>query len=196
MTMHPRSVFEWLDEVRKRPSMFVGDKVSALTVIAGYLYGYYVAMDIHGILEPGPRLAQEHFSTWLRLRGYREFASGWASVLQDAHGSAAFDKFFELADEYRTVSPRMMARVTLTERHAPTGKRVRYGMNGRMERPDRVEIIRYVPEPMHILRFHYGSRFVEHPLHGPNVDPVTVLDDAFAWVTDELGVTQDEWTIP
>jgi len=175
--------------------MFVADKSSGLPVIQDYLHGYYVALDMHGIVETSARLTHAHFSTWLRLRGYKEFALGWAWVLQQAHGDAAFDKFFELLDRYRNVSPTVVATVRLTDEQRQHGERAVDAMAGPMQQPDRIEIVQYAPDPVHIVRIHCGTRSIEHVLYAPPLAaPATTIDHAFSWVAERFGVDRAQWS--
>ena len=47
--------------------------------------------------------------------------------------------------------------VALDARHNPTGRRIFCGFDGRMDKPLRVEVMRYRPEPLYFLRLHYKN---------------------------------------
>ncbi|MDF9813266.1 hypothetical protein [Streptomyces sp. SPB162] len=97
-------VYDFLDEVRLRPGMWVHR--SSLQHLNSMLTGYRVALGVHDVEEafdfwnPG---SQSPFSEWLWQRTGRS-ALGWASVIErqaDATGQPAMDVFFELLDEFR-----------------------------------------------------------------------------------------------
>lgn len=128
-----------------------------------------------------------------------EHVCGWAAAF-DEHvpSDQHVERFFELLADFRTLDPVVVASVPLREHHQPTGKRVVIGHNGRLPRPDRVEVIRYAPEPLYFLRFHYADRLevqrllqAPHPKGGLTVE--TTLDHARAWVAAELDVAENEW---
>ncbi|MGO4456107.1 hypothetical protein AB4039_02010 [Streptomyces sp. M-16] len=97
-------VYDFLDEVRIRPGMFL--RRSSLLDLQSILYGYRVASEMHD----GPSMTIfEHFgpfSEWLWPRLGMRYASplGWAVEIEraaEAAGAPAVEMFFELLDEFR-----------------------------------------------------------------------------------------------
>ena len=99
-----RDFYEFLEEVRLRPGMWV--RGSSLTHLDSMLGGYRVASEIHGSAESfdfwdGP------FSEWLWKRlglGYSS-SLGWAVEIERAAQAAdvpPMEMFFALLDEYRS----------------------------------------------------------------------------------------------
>ncbi|MGW7469189.1 hypothetical protein ACWGJT_32130 [Streptomyces xantholiticus] len=99
-----RDIYDFLDQVRLRPSMWV--RSGSLLHLQSVLYGYSVACKIHGVPavtdfdQPGP------FSEWLCPRlGMRRSSLGWEVEIQRAAETAGvppLDMFFNLLDEFRT----------------------------------------------------------------------------------------------
>ncbi|MET8645556.1 hypothetical protein [Streptomyces sp. NPDC004675] len=99
-------VYEFLDEVRLRPGMWV--RRGSLQHLDSMLTGYRVASEIHGVEEPfvfgsggGP------FAEWLwkRLGMSYPSALGWAVEIErtaEKSGTSAMELFFVLLDEFRT----------------------------------------------------------------------------------------------
>lgn len=56
----PRNVFDWLDQIRRRPGMFVGESSAPLGIIETLIGGYYAALSVHGMVEPVPAMSN-HF---------------------------------------------------------------------------------------------------------------------------------------
>jgi hypothetical protein len=192
-TAHPRTVFDWLDHIRARPSMYIGR--GSLRELSWMVNGYYAALTMNGIVEDVPAM-HPHFDDWLHWRtGWPSLACGWAHAIASRHpGDAALPAFFQFVDEYRRLRPCRVATVELGPDHQPTGKRVRIGSEGRIERPCRVDIVCYVPEPLHFLRFHYGQRVQnQHLLQTASRGYVTGVEDAKRWVLDELQVDVALW---
>ncbi|MFP2926779.1 hypothetical protein ACLESO_16585 [Pyxidicoccus sp. 3LG] len=186
----PRNVFEWLDEVRLRPSMYF----ATLRDLEMLLEGYSVATWVHSIDE-GFTLDCRHFNTWLRFRRGWSTACGWADAVTRNSRSEeeAAQMFFALVEEYRQLRPTVRARVRLKKHHRATGARVVIGFNGRLEVPRVIEVVQYAPEPLFFLRFHYGARRVdEHVLHDNGRD-ATSLRFAKRWVGEEFQVRLAEW---
>jgi len=98
-------VYDFLNEVRLRPSMWV--RRSSLQHLESMLTGYRVALGVHNIAEPfdfwNPG-SQGHFSEWLWQRLGRHSALGWAVEIEreaEQAGRPAMQVFFELLDEFR-----------------------------------------------------------------------------------------------
>jgi hypothetical protein len=190
--MTPADVFTWLDWVRQRPGMYFTE----LDQLELLIDGYETALEVHNISERGPRMF--HFCEWLQHRTGWSTSCGWARAVHDhSRKRDGADTFFKLLDEFRLLQPTRLAWVVLNAEHRPTGKRVVIGSSGKMRRPSRVDIVRYRPEPLHFLRFHYGRRVVDaHLLSARAGGHRTTLRDAKRWVADELQVRSGEWRSP
>ncbi|MEZ4223509.1 MAG: hypothetical protein R3B13_21355 [Polyangiaceae bacterium] len=167
---------------------------SELAQLEFIVFGYGAALRVHDVEEGGPQM--HHFREWPGHKTGWAMACGWARAITEhtRKNSNPADNFFRLLDEFRLLKPVRMAWVQLRPRHQPTGKRVMIGGSGRMGRPNRVEIIRYRPEPLHFLRFHYREHMVDdHLLHNSSGSYKTTLRDAKRWVADELQVQASEW---
>ncbi|MGY5106147.1 hypothetical protein [Streptomyces sp. 900105245] len=101
-----RSVYEFLDEIRQRPGMWV--RYRSLQHLDSILIGYRIAMEVHGICEEefpfwgvdgrGP------FEEWFQQRRGQHSALGWPIEIErdaEAAGVPAIELFFSLLDEYR-----------------------------------------------------------------------------------------------
>lgn len=193
---HPADVFEWLDRVRKRPGMYVDEKSKPVRLLEGLVHGYYTALWVHGIVEPVPAM-NHHFSTWLRRRTGWSMSCGWGVAIEEhTPVGEALSTFFAFVDAYRRLVPTVLSSVTLNERHTPTGRRSKIGLDGLIDRPDVVEVVQYQPEPILFLRFHYGNIVrVQDTLYRSDGSDETTLADAQEWVADELQVARHEWKI-
>ena len=63
-----------------------------------------------------------------------------------------------------------------------------------MPRPDEVTVLQYQPAPLHVFRFTYPDSFSEEVVLGENSTVETTLDDARAWLGDELDLGPDDWS--
>ncbi len=189
-TERPRDVFEWLDLIRLRPSMFFG----ALMELEAMLYGYEVALD-HQAVKTGARLRTRHFNSWLRWRTGWSLSCGWARAitLHSQDEDDATRRFFALVDEFRQLRPTVRARVRLKKHHQPTGARRVIGMDGRMEVPRVIEAVQYAPAPLFFLRMHYPEGRMDDSILVDNGREATSLTFAKRWVREELQVRRDEW---
>ncbi len=144
-----KDVYTWLDLIRKRPRMYI----NSLQDLQSQLDGYYSALYNHHIIEPVPQMSH-HFLTWVYYRTEWGTSCGWAVSPQDNSQSVAniiifsdldeqLAKFFELMDEYRQLKPTVLRSAHLTMHHKPTGKRVVSGIGEKIEKPNRVDIVRY-----------------------------------------------------
>lgn len=181
--MGERNVFLWLDGMRVRPGMYLRNK--SLQDLETLLPGYYSGLGVHGIVEAVP--AMHHFRDWLYIRTGWSCSRGWAHAIEQRHKDPekALATFFGLVDEYRQLRPTPLCTVRLGAKHNPTGKRVRYGFDGLMDKPRRVEVIRYRPAPLHFVRFHYRDRVEDGDvLMTGSGEYTTTLRYAKQWVSD------------
>jgi hypothetical protein len=100
------NIYDWLDQVRKRPSMYFRDEEDKLATLEKMVFGYYAALFEHGIKETVPRLDRSHFAEWLGENAKISSALGWCYIINQMHPNPeeAFDKFFEYIEEYRNHS--------------------------------------------------------------------------------------------
>jgi hypothetical protein len=188
-----RNVFVWLDQIRSRPGMYIRN--NSLRELEMLIWGYYSALGMHGIVEDVPAM-DRHFSTWLGHTTKWSCCSGWAYAINYRFPVAddALNAFFRLVDEYRRLRPTRLCTVELGPRNNPTGKQVVIGFNGRIDKPHRVDIIRYRPTHLHFLRFYYENRIIDRdPLMKGTGSHATSLEFAKSWVRDELQVELDRW---
>ena len=100
-----RDVYEFLEEVRLRPGMWV--RRGSLQHLDSMLVGYRIASEIHGSDESFDFWNGGPFAEWLwkRLGMAYPSALGWAVEIERAAESAdvpATEMFFALLDEYRS----------------------------------------------------------------------------------------------
>jgi hypothetical protein len=193
--MNPSSnVFDWLDSVREHPSMHA----RSVTELESQVHGYYTALQIHEIRESVPDMTNK-FNVWAQLNtGWSGFNCGWGYAFDHntPKGDDPFQHFFSYVDTYRTLKPIVIARVSLSPNHQPTGKRCVFGFDGRMDRPDEISAINYSPTSLNHLRHQTGSRLVDgwFLMHGDGSYD-TSQSDLFDWVSDEFGVPYSAWQI-
>jgi hypothetical protein len=99
------SVFDFLDQVRLRPGVWV--RGSSLQHLESMLLGYRVALEAHGIDESFDFWPLGPFSEWLWQRLGRHSALGWAVEIEREAATAGrepLEMFFELVDEYRATT--------------------------------------------------------------------------------------------
>ncbi|WP_433413550.1 hypothetical protein ACQP1V_31155 [Microtetraspora malaysiensis] len=97
-------VYEFLDKVRLRPSMWVWR--GSLQHLYSMLAGYAIAQEIHGIDESFDFDNDGPFAEWLwpRLGMSYSSALGWAAEIENAaekSSTPAMELFFTLLDEFR-----------------------------------------------------------------------------------------------
>jgi len=196
LSKNPENVFGWLDEIQQRPGMYLGDTSRPLEDLQCLVHGYTAALCVHGVVENVPSMA--HFSTWLRHKTGWSTSRGWAHALANhAKQDSTLATFFSLVAEFRELVPTTLTAVLLSELNQPTGKRAKIGFDSRIPRPDKVDVVRYVPEPIHFLRFHYGPRLLDqHTLYTSEGSDSTTVEVAKEWVHDEFSVKPSDWPAP
>jgi hypothetical protein len=173
-----QNVFEWLDLVREHPGMYIGDlNERALYVLENLVHGYSTALAVHSVDEHVPDT--DHFSAWLGFRTGWSMSCGWAfAIIDNARPVSPLETFFKWIDEFRKLQPTLVCSVTTTGQ------------------PDRVDLIRYVPEPLFYLRLCFASRFERGRILWDNGREIRSRDLAVQWVQREMGIPSTEWREP
>jgi hypothetical protein len=98
-----QGVEDFLEAVRARPGMFVGEDYS-LAALEHMLHGYSVALHAHGIEELG-RDFNRRFSAFVYEKLDWSTSCGRADAIATncVSAEAAFHRFFMLVDEFRQV---------------------------------------------------------------------------------------------
>ncbi|MGW5700465.1 hypothetical protein [Amycolatopsis japonica] len=95
-----QDVQEILDQIRLRPGMWLRQR--SLRDLQSILFGYGVALDVHGLDEKFAMGAAGPFAQWIEARFGWPMAMGWAVAIEEhADGEEPLDVFFHLLDEYR-----------------------------------------------------------------------------------------------
>src|SRR4051794_31569707 len=102
-----------LDNIRKRPAMYLGEY--SLSALSHFISGYCFALDTHAILRSSDPVAlPRDFHDWTAYRlHFKESTSGCRNTILNHVGSEidAFDRFFTLLDEYNARSPHLVAKL-------------------------------------------------------------------------------------
>ena len=192
-----KDIFSWLDHVRSSPYQYGKDVATFESVV----FGYYQALKVKLIAEPNPSMAK-HFRDWLlETTNIEHLNCGWGTAIDLATGSPnqAFEFFFELVDEYKQLVPKLLATADLLPHNTPTGQRIQLvlkGNNNRVEKPNRIDIVRYMPSLLHHLRFHYDDRIEDMSfLQHSDGSRQTSIEFAMKWVEDEFTLAPSRWRI-
>lgn len=180
------TIFEYLDYVRDRPRMYC----NSIQDLAALIQGYYVALQLHGIVETVPEMGR-HFNLWVCSKKGWSPVAGWTSGITNIAPSFEehFDLFFELVDEYRQLRPVVVRRLVIDAQKYPASKGVVIGLGQNRESPMIVEAIQYQPEPLHFFRYHFASRIVDDwAFEVPVGDIQASIDQAVESLSAKLGV--------
>jgi hypothetical protein len=96
----PVDIFQLLDRVRLRPSMYLRRK--SLLEIETVCSGYSAGLNAHGIKEAGSRFNQD-FAEYLEKRFKWSLCQGWACAIRmhSKTSRQAFDRFFALLADFK-----------------------------------------------------------------------------------------------
>jgi hypothetical protein len=137
--------YEILDAMAKRPGMYLGEQ--SITILSGWVAGWCSALD-----DPfeGTEPPFREFHDWVALRlGFFESTSGWRLMLLKTYEGdevAAFRRFFELFDEFRTRKARVIFAADADKTRKPADRKDRDEIKV-VPWPQRLEIVSYNEDP-------------------------------------------------
>ncbi|MCC9656710.1 hypothetical protein LOC70_12940 [Rhodopirellula sp. JC737] len=133
-----------LDDVRKRPALYIGAKT--LTGLFHFLGGYQFARTEHDIINNELALPDD-IHDWIAYRlHFKESTSGWHSMIlsRTSDESLAFDQFFALLDEHEGRVPCMRGKVRGVQR---TYTSTTNGVSIRRRYPETISLVTYTDDP-------------------------------------------------
>ena len=92
-----------LDNIRKRPGMYLGSRTNYLDSLEDFLIGYKMALYSYGIEETSFFNSSLSFHDWVAMKeNYTKYTSqGWQSILnQNYPPEKSFEQFFVYLEEY------------------------------------------------------------------------------------------------
>jgi hypothetical protein len=100
------SVFELLDDIKKRPAMFVGgtdlERGAQLRELEVLLIGYGLAVQRHGLEEPGKDFVRRFARYLMERHGWSASCGPIAAIRANAGSDdEAWDLFWRLVDEFK-----------------------------------------------------------------------------------------------
>lgn len=144
--------YDMLDLIGKRPGLYIGEK--SITLMSGWVNGWTSALGDKGFEGTEPVFSE--FNDWVALRlGFYESTSGWRRMLLGKHlgnEEAAFDRFFELFNEFKSRQEQVVLHVNVDQSRRPSDwvdtidRKV-------LPWPHRLELIKYTNDKGVFLRF-------------------------------------------
>lgn len=181
---HYKDIYELLDALRKRPAMYLGNtgKKSFTALVA-----FVSALGVVEVDAGDPCFWR--FSRWItgRVCGMSPTLP-WDWMDEEWGNEQAFDKFFELLDEYRTCKSVCLSRAILRE-HEPTFY-YRKSIDGELLKPGKpleVCIAQFAPSEVYYLLEVYVGRQEEYFPYQKSIDEVKEL------AKSRWRVSEDEW---
>ena len=138
-----------LDQIRKRPGMFLGSKslTGLYHFIHGYGAGYRDACRDNNFKNISDEIIPREFHDWCAYRNhFPESTSGWRNMICSVTESEelAFDYFFQLLDEYVSREPRKVARVSNLKK---TYTMIQGDSQQECEYPSSIALVTYTDDP-------------------------------------------------
>ena len=88
------NIFTLLDNIKKRPNMYIKDK--SLKDLEALIAGYYMGLYNHKIVENVPEMTH-HFSIWILSKYGWSTSTGWANaIIEHSEKQNPFDLFFKI----------------------------------------------------------------------------------------------------
>lgn len=192
-----RHIYDLLDLVRRRPGMYFG--YHSPTHLHSFLSGYYFADYLIEEDKNGFRKFSD-FHDWVAAKlGYYESTSGWAYMIEDQREDKeeALWLFFKLLDEFRGLTPKVLASVYYKQSH--TIDRIYYCRH-RKVRATFEPVEKPIPYLLTIEEVLPAREWVAIYAKDESDNildrkPCDNLNAAIKRATEIFGVNQEEWTI-
>jgi hypothetical protein len=175
-----QTVYDLLDALRRRPGMFLGGKSIAL--LQAFLSGLSFAE-----LPPGTPSFWD-FSQWFGVRARPESSSfPWHHIEESVGAERAVDAFFEYLDEFRSNTPRELARVQPP--FHPMFIVVENGERIAPEIPEHIALLELTPSNVIFVCEHYAAR------EKPEAQAFGTIHEAHVAVERKWGVAPHRWIV-
>jgi hypothetical protein len=165
------------EAILKIPALYLGRK--SLRDFRAFCCGYESACKVHRIEDDATHLPRD-FHDWVAYRThFRESTAGWCNMICSVTNSAAeaFDRFFELLDEYNNRQPHVIARCLNSRRvyETPKGED---GTGGVIRYPASIALITYTDDP---------GFFVVSEIPGETLLSIGGFMPEWGWLGDLMG---------
>ncbi|MFT6147616.1 MAG: hypothetical protein ACJAUH_000293 [Saprospiraceae bacterium] len=120
-TKKPYHLYFFLELIRHRPGMYLGD--DTLSALEKYITGYITCLDNNQISEKHEFLPFSYFRMFLTWKYKEHFNCSLGRIIHlknDVDDKEAFLVFFELLDEFKQIRPISVKKAILTEANINT----------------------------------------------------------------------------
>ena len=135
------NIYDLLDEIRRRPGMYIGDH--SPTRLRSFIFGYCFALSENESKEDLSESNFYGFHDWVAIKyGYNESTSGWCHMIEEQRKcpEEALWLFYQLLDEYRNLHPQVFCKVENSK-----GFDINYGSGSNNCRPSILQIEEVLP---------------------------------------------------
>jgi len=175
-----KDIYEILDDLRKRQSMYLSSKKSLTALVAFFSGLTFAQMD-----EGNPPFS--NFSSWIARKVERmSNKMSWLWMIEEWGDEKAFDKFFELLDEYRNCKSVYLYRAIIRN-HKPTFVQIINGERVEPEKPLELCIAQFSPSEVYYLLEIYIERQDKYFPYQSSIDEVKEI------ALSQWGVLENEW---
>lgn len=96
------AMYQLLMNIRKKPAIYLGKP--SLQRLRHFISGYYLCLDRHGLLDEYKYF--QGFQNFVQDKYKITLTQHWTNILEfyDGDGEKAFERFFELLEEYLIVN--------------------------------------------------------------------------------------------
>ena len=183
-----KDIYEILDNLRKRPAMYLGSNKSkkSFTALIAFLSGLqFSRLEFTKMYDGNPPFSE--FSRWIprKINGMSSQIP-WEWMIENWGNEQSFDKFFELLDEYRNCKTVCLSRAII-QNHKPTFVQIVNGERVQPEKPLELCVAQFVPSEVYCLLEIYIGRQVK------NFPYQNSMDEVKESALSQWGVAKNEW---
>ncbi len=181
-------IYELLEKLRQRPAMYLGNTSDcSFMCLQSFLRGLYLSnnykneIEFHSFLE---------FGRWVPARLGNRSTMPFHQMLEDLGNDKAFEKYFELLDEFNSCKDLYLEKAIILKSHKANFYTIPpddiYG-SVEPEKPLMVCVAHYSPSNVYYLAEIYPNHTKKNPHYQNSADAVKL------YAKETWSISEDEW---
>ena len=181
-----RDIYEVLDAIRKRPPLYFGTNTSIKSLFTT-LIAFISGLQLSSMTINAGNPSYWEFSSWFPIKTGGSNTLPWDWAVATWGEEKAFEKFFELLDEYRNCEYVYLFRAIVNEHQPNIYRQTKHGQRIEVQKPLELFIGQYAPSSVFYLLEVYLDKHEKYVPHHNSPDRAKEL------AKSRWNVLEDDW---